>query len=296
MTIALKHGTLDLTERRSVGFALYGAEDGYPVVVCHGTPGSRLILQLAAEFAHSAGLCLIVPDRPGYGLSSHHRHKRLIDWSRDLAMLVDHLGHRHFAIIGISGGGPFALGVASAMPERVTRLQVISGLAPLSQADVLRSLDPKQRTMTRAMRGGSVLLQSVLKLASGGLHNLPDSLLQRVMRLAPGANGPLSANPLAQQSMMDSFREAFRHGSEGLGNDLALFNQPWGFSIKQVEVPVRLWHGEEDAVVPVGMGRYLAKNLPACEATFMPEAGHYWVIENLDLVLGTLKKSLLAVD
>jgi len=42
-------------------------------------------------------------------------------------------------------------------------------------------------------------------------------------------------------------------------------------------VPVRLWHGEKDNVVPVAMGRYLAQSIPGCRSTFSPEDGHFSV-------------------
>ncbi len=288
----LKDQILTLPEGRSVGFAEYGDRHGYPVVVCHGTPGSRLMLQFADGPARDLGLRVIIPDRPGYGLSDAKPEGSLVGWTEDLRALADHLGFEAFAVIGVSGGVPYALAAAYALPLRVTHLQVISGLAPLTQKDVLSHLDSRQRTMTRAVRGGSLLLQSVLKMASGQLSQLPDKLLQRVVRLAPGVNGPLSVNLVAQQAMAESFREAFRHGGGGLAGDLALFSRSWGFAISRVTVQAQLWHGEEDLVVPVGMGHYLAGRLPRCDATFIPDAGHYWVVEHVEEILTALRRRL----
>ena len=292
--MTLKHQRFELSDRRIMGFAVYGDEDGYPVVICHGTPGSRLMLQIAEPPANGLGLRLIVPDRPGYGLSSAHSYDRLLDWPKDLADLVNSLGHEQFAVVGISGGGPFALAAAYDLEDRISQIQVISSLAPLDQEEVYSHLDARQRVITRAVRRNSMMLRSILQVAGKGLPNLPDPLLQRVMRFAPGANGPLSMNASARQSMADSFREAFRHGGSGLANDLALFNRSWGFSVKDINLPVQLWHGEDDAVVPVIMGRYLADRLPNCEATFIPDAGHYWVVEHVDLILEALKQRLAA--
>jgi pimeloyl-ACP methyl ester carboxylesterase len=251
------------------------------------------MIQLADEPARALGLCLIAPDRPGYGLSTARRYRRLEDWAADLAVLMNALGHERFALVGISGGGPFALAAAHALRGRVRRLALVSSLAPLDQKAVRRHLDPGQRVMIGAARCGSHLLQAMLKLGGAGWRRLPDAVLRRLIRLALGSRHRLNNLPVAQKSVSNSFREAFRDGSEGVGNDLSLFRQAWGFDVEDIKTPTDLWHGEADAIVPVGMGRYLADCLPDCQATFIPEGGHYWIIEHAGTVLAALRERLV---
>ncbi|MGH9299558.1 MAG: alpha/beta fold hydrolase, partial [Acidimicrobiales bacterium] len=128
----------ELPDGRELAFSEAGAADGTPVLAFHGTPGSRrqVLLPLADEAARKAGVRLIAPDRPGYGHSTFQRGRRLVDWAADVASLADHLDLGHFAVIGISGGGPHALVCAALLADRVNRAGVVSGIGPtLSSED-----------------------------------------------------------------------------------------------------------------------------------------------------------------
>ena len=64
--------------------------------------------------------------------------------------------------------------------------------------------------------------------------------------------------------------------------------RPWGFPIEGVAVPVRIWHGAHDQVVPVGMGRYLARTVPGAVATFFPDEAHHFVYDRWREILGVI--------
>ncbi|MDH3662481.1 MAG: alpha/beta hydrolase [Alphaproteobacteria bacterium] len=152
--MALEHQTLQLSDGRVMGYAMYGSFSGQPIVVCHGTPGSRLMLRPADAAAKDLGLCIIAPDRPGYGLSSRRTNWQLSDWAEDVTALADALGFEHFAIVGISGGAPFAFACSYQLPERIRLVAVISGLAPIDKDEVVQSLDPQH--LAASMHGASV--------------------------------------------------------------------------------------------------------------------------------------------
>jgi pimeloyl-ACP methyl ester carboxylesterase len=290
--MALEHQTLLLADGRVMGYALYGNLSGLPILVCHGTPGSRLMLRLADGAARDLGLCIIAPDRPGYGFSSRRTGWRLSDWADDVAALADALGIEQFAMVGISGGGPFAFACCRKLPERIRLAVLVSAVGPMDEALVQR-LEPRQQTMIQLARCSSLVLRVVLRLGGRGLRRLPASALARIIGLVPGTETLLKAKPCAREDMIASFREAFRKGGSGVADDLAFFSHPWGFSVRQITVPAMLWHGEADVIVPVAMGRYLASELRNCTATFIPNAGHYWIIEHIDTVLLALRKRLV---
>src|SRR5262245_28757373 len=100
---------LVLPDGRKLAYAEFGDPDGLPVLYCHGSPGSRLEpLLIGDERLRQAGLRVIAPDRPGMGGSDFQRGRRLTDWPADVVRLADHLRLPRFAILGNSGGGPFA--------------------------------------------------------------------------------------------------------------------------------------------------------------------------------------------
>ena len=135
---------LKLRDGRWLGYLDFGDPDGAPVILCHGTPGSRLDFLYDEEMLKDLHIRAIVPDRPGYGLSDFQRHRRLLDWPADVEQLADHLGLERFAVLGVSGGGPHAAACAYAIPHRLTRVGLVSSAAPLELAP-LRTRLPIER-------------------------------------------------------------------------------------------------------------------------------------------------------
>lgn len=56
-----------LKDGRNLGYAHYGDEEGKPVLLFHGTPGSRFQGELFEDLTKNKGIHLIVMERPGYG-------------------------------------------------------------------------------------------------------------------------------------------------------------------------------------------------------------------------------------
>jgi pimeloyl-ACP methyl ester carboxylesterase len=86
-----------------------------------------------------------------------------------------------------------------------------------------------------------------------------------------------------------AFREGFRQGGRGAALDLTLLAQPWETALESIRVPFHLWHGEQDTTVPVEMGRWLARSVPGCQATYFPEDGHFSLpVNRIGAILRTL--------
>ena len=124
--------------------------DGTPILFFHGFGSSRLIRHPDDALAEQAGVRLICIDRPGIGLSTARPGRRLLDWPVDVASLADELGLARFSIIGWSGGGPYALACAYAMPDRTTEVGLVSAPAPLAGVRKPDYLIPRHRAAARA--------------------------------------------------------------------------------------------------------------------------------------------------
>ena len=139
---ASSHRQLRLPSGQVLAWTEYGDPAGAPVLYHHGWPGSRLEARFAHEPAIALGLRIIAPDRPGYGASTQTSTRTLGDWPADAAALVDHLGVHRFVALGISGGAPYALACAAALPGRVTRVCIVSAMGPVDGNEALRNFDP----------------------------------------------------------------------------------------------------------------------------------------------------------
>jgi len=125
-----------LEDGRQLGYAEYGPPAGRPLIWLHGSPGARRqIAPRAHELARERGVRIIAVERPGIGASTPHVYDSLLGFAADVAELCRALEIERFSVAGLSGGGPYALACAHAMPERVVSVAVLGGLAPAARPD-----------------------------------------------------------------------------------------------------------------------------------------------------------------
>src|SRR5258705_11547688 len=112
---------ITLRDGRALAYAQYGAPDGRPIIHCHGTPSSRVEgdLLFSGNIAAEVGVRIIVPDRPGMGRSDFQAGRSLLDWPNDVLELATALELDTFAVLGSSGGGPYAAACGIRIPARV---------------------------------------------------------------------------------------------------------------------------------------------------------------------------------
>ncbi len=279
-------GILVLKDGRRLGYGEYGDLAGWPLMFLHGTPGSRMMAQFAAARARELGIRLIAPERPGFGLSDIQPQRRLLDWAADVRELADAMDLERFVLAGVSGGGPYVAAFAWKMPERCIAAGLISSLAPMGR--VKRGLR-RRYWLAAALVRRRWLVNLVLGLPTQILRRHPELIINILCLAAPRGARQLLSHPEVRRTQLDGIPETFRHGVQGVAWELALLSQPWGFDVKEIQVPMLLWHGEADAIVPVGMGRYLADQIPRCQARFIPGAGHLWILEGYEEVFRALR-------
>ncbi len=277
--------TVRLRDGRLLGYAEYGDPAGRPVFYFHGFPGSRLEAQLSHAMAEERGVRVIAVDRPGYGLSDFKPGRTIGQWPEDVVALADALGLERFAVIGVSGGGPYAAACALKIPERVTGVAVVSGSPPPDW--------PRPEGVPRLFEGDRLfvlgrwlfpLARLAMWWSALRVRRDPGAILTMLLRSpsVPQADKRILNRPEAREMMKRDILEAFRQGGRGAAwEGILIFARPWDFSLRDIGMEVRLWHGEEDANVPVSAGRYVASVLPNCRATFLPGEGHYMVVDRM---------------
>ena len=264
---------------RSVMVRDNGNTVGVPVMYFHGTPGSRLEPGFGDDIAEQMGVRVISFDRPGYGRSDAAA-STLRSVALDVEAIVDTLDVGRFAAFGWSGGGPFALATAAALSDRVTRVGVSGGPAPVQEMPGARN------TLTRDdLQALSYLPDEPTRAAeqfAAGNRTLLDAMLAvRDDQQAPwidwmwAASDPeVITDPAARLALFVSFRESLRQGPMGIAWDNVAFVGPWGFDLGGVSSPVHLWYGGRDEMTPPANGEWLAKQLPNAELVLYDGEGH----------------------
>ncbi|OQE37547.1 hypothetical protein PENNAL_c0794G03227, partial [Penicillium nalgiovense] len=76
---------------------------------------------------------VIAPERPGFGLSTVQPNRRIMDWPADVQALAHYLSLSRFAVMGGSGGGPYALACARMLPQdMMSAVGIFAGITRLS--------------------------------------------------------------------------------------------------------------------------------------------------------------------
>src|SRR5215212_9396564 len=120
-----------LPDGRVLEFWDGGDPQGRPVVFHPGTPSCRVLGRYGHEAALSAGVRLLAVSRPGYGGSTATSTvPSLMATGRDTAALAAAAGLEEYAVLGTSGGGPFAVAAAVADPDVVRAVGVVAGIGP----------------------------------------------------------------------------------------------------------------------------------------------------------------------
>jgi len=267
---------IKLKDGRALGYAEYGNPDGKPVFYFHGFPSSRLDWPLFDTDAIAARLNarIIAADRPGYGLSDFKHGRKIVDWPDDVVELADALQVDRFAVLGISGGGPYALACAHRIPGRLTTTTIVCGMGP---ADAPGAKDG----IAMLLPGKSVLMRKLLLiLMAMGLRRNPDRFLLQMKDAVAEPDKLLLAQPEVVQTFIHSMLEAFRSGTRGASWDALLYKRPWGYQLREISMQIHLWHGELDTQVPVSVGQYAANAVQDCQAKFLPDEGHLSLAHN----------------
>jgi pimeloyl-ACP methyl ester carboxylesterase len=265
---------LRLPDGRVLGVERFGAKAGAPLLYFHGLPGSRLDFRSEAATFAAAGVELIAVDRPGFGLSTPLRGRSLLDWPRDMEALCDRLGLERVVVLGYSSGGKYSLACAFALAERVALAGVLAGTGPpempgfdegMIGADRLAlTLALRARPLARAFWGGVRLLA----------QHRPRAVMTSFARDLSGPDRGRMEEPAVRRAVLDSLREALRPGAAGTVDDYVIEGRPWGFDPAEIRVPVRIWHGDGDGVVPLAHSRWLAERIPDAELNVIAGAGH----------------------
>jgi pimeloyl-ACP methyl ester carboxylesterase len=241
---------------RSVSWEEFGDADGVPVLFLHGTPGSRRNPAFLSDLYARMGIRIIAPDRAGYGRSDPIPARRVIDVAADLVTILDVLELPSSFVVGGSGGGPHALGLAVASPDRVRAVGVLVGAVPLEPEEILGQVALNQEMM--ALVGQTEALEA--KCAQAG-----EILLgQGMSALAPDAS---ESDRVMWASRADSMRDM-------VADYEAIWGSPWGFVASDVAAPVVWGHGDADHNVPLTAARRFADGLPDCRFITWAGVGH----------------------
>ncbi len=272
-----------------------GALGGVPVVHFHGTPGSRREVEFGAEAARRLGVRVISFDRPGFG-GSDAAPTTLSLVAQEVEAVAVRLGLERFSVLGWSGGGPFALATAALLGDRVTRVGISGGLAPVDQMPGAReALDENDLRALAYLpgdpaRAAEQFYAGSAPLLDGMMTMLDDEQAPWIDWMWSESDPEVIADPEARRALFTSFREALRQGPMAIAWDNVAFVGPWGVDLDAVVCPVHLWYGDQDQMALPANGEWLAARLADAELVVYEGEGHLLPLRHWEDMLRTLSR------
>ncbi|MHA2219876.1 MAG: alpha/beta fold hydrolase [Candidatus Hodarchaeales archaeon] len=244
---------MELSSGRRLSYAEYGSPNGKPVFYFHGNFGSRLEATFGnEEILDVLGIRLICPDRPGMGFSDFQEKRSILDWPDDVLELVKYLKLEKYALIGGSGGGPYALACAYKLPKtNIVGCGVVSGLGPP-------------------------------EMSKKGMNSRSKNLLFFAKYL------PWTFNFLNWLTMGRKVKSENKEWWEKNYQKLQKQLPEPEFKLEDIPIEMRvsIFHGELDTSVPISMAKTMSSLIPNCFSKYYPEEGHLSLyINNLEEIL-----------
>ena len=283
-------GNIAVGDNRQIGFAEFGDPQGRAIFWLHGTPGARRQIPMEARvYAEQRQIRLIGIDRPGIGSSTPYQYDTAFAFAEDLRTIADTLGVDKFEVIGLSGGGPYTLACAAAMPDRVVAAGVLGGVAPVRGADAIGG---GVSTLVTVAAPVIEVAGAPIRLAASGLIRLirpvAEPALYAYARISPEADRRLLVRPEFKAMFLDDLLNGSRKQLAAPFADVVVFARDWGFRLDEVKVPVRWWHGDRDHIVPFEHGQHVVSRLPDAELSHLPGESHLAGLGRAEEILDTM--------
>ena len=278
---------------RTVEALVEGDPAGFPVLFHGGSPSAVAEYEPLDEVARELRLRLVTYSRPGYGASTPRPTAgRYADDVDESVLVLDHLGIGEFLTIGWSGGGPRALACAALLPDRCLAATTMAGVAPY-HAEGLDWFDGMAEENHEEYHAAEAGPEAYEAFVESNMMPMLTATSDELEEAFGGLVTPVDAAVLNADFadwLCRTFNNAATQGAVGVRDDGLAAVSPWGFDLADIRVPVALWQGRQDAMVPYEHGVWLAEHIPGVEPHLLDDEGHLSLVTRLDVILADLKR------
>jgi len=272
-------GVLNLADGRKLGYSQWGAADAPPLLYCHGFPSNRRELDLIQPVLERRQVHarVVALNRPGYGPSTFQEDRGFLDWPLDVAEAADKLGIGQFAVLGVSGGCPYALACGYVLGDRVTRIGIVVGMGPIDATGM------KQATAISGPSALELVRRLQFGMAAMAFRKGQEArFVEQSVASMGAADQAVMLRPEVREWFTEAMRESFEQGGRTASHEAGLYRRRWGFNPQHITAAkTRFWYGGADQTVPVSAGRWLADRVSGSDFTLWPQHGHFsWMIDD----------------
>ena len=283
--------TVPLNNGRLLEVVIEGDPDGIPLIFHHGSPGAAVPFRAFDRAAAERGIRLVTYSRPGFGGSSRHPGRTIASCAADVAALADHLDADQFVTVGWSGGGPHAIACAALLPDQVLAAATLAGVAPYDAEGLEWTAgmgEDNQIEYPLAARDPDALLEWMRPQVAAMANISSQDIVDVLRSIISDVDEECLSGELGEV-LAASLHRAFVHGPWGWYDDDLAFVAPWGIELESITVPVSIWQGRHDLMVPFAHGEWLAEQIASARPQLRPDHGHLsLVVESIGEILDDL--------
>jgi pimeloyl-ACP methyl ester carboxylesterase len=285
--------TLKLTDGRFLEYFDNGISSTSAIVFHHGTPAHASLWSAWLDLAASKGIRALSYSRAGYGISDRNEGRTVFSNNGDIRELLDSFGIRDFISIGWSGGGPHAL--ATTMMSGSKGAITLAGVGEYGAADLdfLAGMGPEnEEEFGEALKGESEISAWMDKNALA-FKDVTDVEIREALGGLIGDADKKALDGVVADEYATATRKGLAVSFDGWIDDDIAFVQPWGFALSDISVPVLIWQGDQDLMVPHAHSYWLEKHIPTGKLHFVPGHGHISLIADYKSeIIGQAKELL----
>jgi len=264
-----------LPDGRSLCYVDVGDKHGIPIVLCHGSYGCRKERFPDDRIATEIGIRLIIPDRPGFGLSTFMNFQHGLEWCQDFKFLIEHLSIAKTHIMSTGSGSYFALACAHEMPERLTGLTLVNSIAPFATVKEFSGMIPHEKLFYAMARHTPTLFKRFAELCYLGLSKNTDWYLKSVKSYG-GYQGSVELSDKSfSKFIKDKVFSAYENSVQGAIQETILLTKPWKIDLTTITTQTEIYHGGKQVAIPSSMSQRLNSTIPNSKFHYYPEQGNY---------------------
>ncbi|VAW99138.1 hypothetical protein MNBD_GAMMA22-1441 [hydrothermal vent metagenome] len=268
---------LTLKDGRHLHYAEFGEPKGKPVIHLHGILGCRYERLPDDELTTQLGVRLIIPDRPGYGLSNYAPDHGYLEFADDLLELINYLKIDTVSLMGHSVGAIYASAFAYKYPKRVQRIAMISSTPPFSTFADFTGIPASLKLLIAFSKYLPSAAQMITEIAIKNACNNPKKFI---------ANIPISeydrrlfAQPLLTEHIETCLLAGSKDNHFGFVHDILLSAKPWPFPVSDIQTTIDFWHGTNDLHSPYSRIKAIIDRIPNKKIKKIEAAGHFLIYE-----------------
>lgn len=255
------------------------------ILFFHGFPGSSSQIEPFRDQAGTFDLDVVCVDRPGYHKTELTQGRQFDQATLTMKSLLDSFGWQSCEVMSVSGGTPFLFSFTQAYPQYVSSVTVISGLGPIGNKEFQRFLSWKARfTLNLLPKLPGSLFERILPKYNSNpdlksaVSAEPKFNIIRYLLPGSAADAKVMLDLNTQEVLGRALHEAFMQKGTGPKRDAAEYVKPWSLDLKSYAGPIKIWHGDEDQILPLKMAEQMAKLIPRAQLNVLNNEGHYSLI------------------